>query len=250
MKRQLTIALVLAAAAVICTGCQNGQRADSPDMSPLQRLTTGNERFVSGQAAHMHADANTRRDTAKHGQHPFATVVACSDSRVPVELLFDQGIGDIFVIRVAGNVCAADESGSIEYAVGHLDTPLLVVLGHTGCGAVTAAVQGAEAHGSIPELLAHISPAVEAARRQHPNLKGDNLVATSVRCNVWHSIEDLIGHSAEVRQKLNEGKLDVVGAVYDLDTGLVEWLGAHPRQLELVRSSDEDGWHMGHAVTK
>ncbi|MCA9730151.1 MAG: carbonic anhydrase, partial [Candidatus Eisenbacteria bacterium] len=140
----------------------------TPDQA-LEALKAGNDRFVTGTSLFPHLDRKRRYETAK-GQTPFVTVIGCSDSRVPIEALFDQGIGDVFVIRVAGNVCDTDEIGSIEYGVDHLGTPLMVVLGHESCGAVTAVVKDAEIHGSIPKLVDNIGPAVATARKFHPSL--------------------------------------------------------------------------------
>ena len=163
----------------------------SPDAA-LARLKEGNRRFRTGAATHPNADAARWRETAKDGQAPFATVLGCSDSRVPCELVFDQGVGDIFVVRVAGNVCAVNETASIEYAVGHLGTPLLVVLGHEKCGAVTAVAADAELDGSIARLVELIRPAVEESQRLHPGLKPGGLVPFALRANVIQSIEDLL----------------------------------------------------------
>ena len=126
------------------------------------------------------------KETAS-GQHPIAVVIGCSDSRVPPEIVFDQGIGDVFVVRVAGNVCDAHEIGSAEYALEHLGVPLLVVLGHTSCGAVTAAVVGGEVPGNVRSLLESIQPAVVKAQHEHPDLRGKDLVAAAIEANVWNS---------------------------------------------------------------
>lgn len=200
----------------------------------LAKLVSGNDRFARQRSGHPHCDLARRSETAG-GQHPFATVLGCSDSRVPPELVLDQGLGDVFVVRVAGNVCDIDEIGSIEYGVGHLKTPLLVVLGHTKCGAVTAVCQKAEVHGSIPELVANIGPAVDAVRRRNASLEGDALVREAIRWNVFQSIEDLLTRSEEVRAIAASGDVRIVGAVYDLDSGKIEWLGPHPREDELLR---------------
>jgi len=138
----------------------------TPDEA-MARLREGNGRYVAGKSTHPNTNSARRSETVKNGQHPFATVITCSDSRVPVERVFDQGVGDVFVIRVAGNVCDVDEVGSIEYGVDHLATPIHVVLGHTGCGAVTAVVTKAKLHGSIPPLVDNIEPAVEKAGKAH-----------------------------------------------------------------------------------
>ncbi len=206
----------------------------------LSRLKAGNQRFVDGKATHPRTDNVRRKETVKDGQHPFVTVLACADSRAPVERIFDQGIGDIFVIRVAGNVADTDEIGTIEYGVGHLHTPLVVVLGHTSCGAVTAVTEGAEVRGHIADLVDNIKPAVERARREKPDAKGPELVAAAIEANVWQSIEDLLRRSDEVREKVAEKKVHVIGAVYDLESGVVAWLGEHPRQAALLGSTDKD----------
>jgi carbonic anhydrase len=188
-------------------------------------LTQGNERFATDHPLYPHEGAARRAEVAA-GQHPLATVISCSDSRVPPEILFDEGLGDLFVVRVIGNIGGADETGSAEYGVEHLGTPLLVVLGHTGCGAVTAAVTHAEVHGSIPPLLAHIQPAVRTARHDHPGLKREELIPEAIRANVFHSIEELFARSEAIRTRVRAGKLKVVGAIYDLQSGRVNWLGA------------------------
>jgi len=230
--------------AVSISGCsQSGAAAKiDPHKQPLEALKAGNRRFCTQAPPHPHMDAARRHDTAIHGQHPFAAVVACSDSRVPVEDLMGAGIGDIFVIRVAGNVCMTDETGSVDYAVEHLHVPLVVVLGHTGCGAVTAAVKHSPEHGSITRLLNHIDLAVGDVRGDHPELKGDALIAASIEANVWRSIEDLITHSASIRDALRAGELEIQGAIYDLDTGEVRWLGSHPRQNQLAANARDDGF--------
>ena len=208
--------------------------AQLPSADVLDVLTRGNARYAEDKPEHMHENAARRTEVAG-GQHPLATVISCADSRVPPELLFDQGIGDLFVIRVIGNIGAQDEIGSAEYGTEHLGTPLLVVLGHTKCGAVTAAVTHAEVHGSIPPVLAHIQPAVIAARRAHHDLQGEALVPAAIEANVFHSIEELLRRSAIIRTRVNEGKLQVVGALYDIQAGRVQWLGVHPRQAALLK---------------
>jgi methyl-accepting chemotaxis protein len=198
------------------------------------RLVNGNARFVAGKSENPNCGQPRRDETAANGQHPLATVVYCSDSRVPVERIFDCGIGDIFGIRVAGNVCNTDEIGSIEYGVDHLHTPLLVVLGHTRCGAVTAVTTGAELRGNIVPLAENISAAVAAAQEQHPDLHGKDLVPAAIHANVWQAIDDLMNTSSATRKLVKEGKLKVMGALYDLASGRVEWLGEHPQQQRLL----------------
>jgi carbonic anhydrase len=197
----------------------------------LQVLKEGNQRFYTGKATYPHTDFArlAQAGTEDQRDHAYATVITCSDSRVPVELIFDAGVMDIFVIRVAGNVANTDEIGSIEYGLAHVNTPVLVVLGHTQCGAVTAvthAVQG-EVHRferNIPPLVDNIIPAVKRAIDLHPNAHGDAIVPYAILENVWQSIEDLFMASPASRNMVKEGKAMVVGAIYDVGTGKVTWL--------------------------
>lgn len=234
---RITVRLLLAVSALLIAGQAFASGSATSSVTPAeaqQRLAEGNARFVAGENTFPHFDAARRQETSHNGQHPFATVIACSDSRVPVEVLFDQGIGDVFVIRVAGNVSDTDEIGSIEYGVDHLGTPVMVVLGHTSCGAVTAVVTGAEVHGSIPALVDNIEPAAARAKAAHPELEAEALVPFAVKENVWRSIADLLTHSPAVAERAADGRVLVVGAVYDLETGAVEWMGTHPAQKLLL----------------
>ncbi|MBD3266596.1 HAMP domain-containing protein, partial [bacterium] len=235
VKTVLSLALILL---VGVFGTMHGWASNTgPGISPdeaLQLLQEGNARYVTGNRSYPNLDAK-RLATVASGQHPFATVISCSDSRVPPEHLFDRGLGDIFTIRVAGNVCDTDEIGSIEYGVDHLGTPLMVVLGHTGCGAVTAVVTEAEVHGSIPPLVDNIQPAVFAAQNIHPYLQGKALVPEAVKANVWQAIDDLFKHSPSTQERAKNGRVRVVGAIYHLEDGTVEWLGQHPKQDELLK---------------
>lgn len=207
-----------------------------------QQLETGNARFVEGARIYPNQDAARRSEVAV-GQAPFATVITCSDSRVSPEMLFDQGLGDLFVIRVAGNVADVDEVGSIEYGVGHLKTPVLVVLGHSHCGAVTAVLKEQSVHGSIPALVDNIGPAVARARKSGDGLSEAALLARAVEENVFVTIEDLFARSAETRELVEAGSLSVVGAVYELDSGKVGWLGEHRNQAALLAKLDEVAQH-------
>ena len=200
------------------------RRATITPPEALKRLQDGNQRYVSGSNTFPHLNSERRREVTEHGQRPIATVIGCSDSRCPLELIFDQGIGDIFVIRVAGNVCANDEIGSIEYGVGHAGSPLCVVLGHTHCGAVTAVASGAEVHGCIPKLVEPITGPVDKARAELPDASLPDLVAHATKLNVLQSIEDLKFTSTEIRELIAAGKVQVIGAIYDINTGKVDWL--------------------------
>ena len=239
LRCPLIAALVTFAIAGACKGSSEAAEAPTPDQA-LEQLQAGNGRYQGGLLSHPRQDQERRSATVAKGQHPIASVLACADSRSPVETIFDQGIGDVFVIRVAGNVAGTDETGTAEYGVGHLHTPLLVVLGHSRCGAVTAVVERAEVHGAVAELVSHIAPAAEKAHLDRPSLTGEALIAETVRANVWQTIADLLSRSAELREHVRDGKLQVVGAVYDLETGAVSWMGPHPRQAQLLSAAGSE----------
>ena len=240
--------LLLALVATNCVGTAVSFAAAPSPEEALAALKEGNARFVAGQSAHPRADSSRIADTAQNGQHPFTTVLTCSDSRVPVEHVFDQGIGDVFVIRVAGNICDTDEIGSIEYGVDHLGTPLLVVLGHTKCGAVTAVTTNAALHGNIPPLVDNIRPAVVKAQAANPNLQGEALVPEAIKANCWQAIDDLFQSSPATRDKVKSGAVKVVAAVYDVANGRVEWLGAHPEQGRLLAYTGGPSSHGGESA--
>lgn len=220
----------------ICMVFTSAHAQDIKPQEALTQLKQGNERYVNGVSSHPHLNQHQRNLTWENGQHPFATIIACSDSRVPVELVFDVGIGDIFSIRVAGNVCDVDEVGSIEYGVAHLHTPVLVILGHSSCGAVTAVTRGDKVHGSIPALVDNIAPAVKHAKHKHGSEFSEELLNAAIENNVWQSIEDLLTHSPDARELVEKGELIVEGAIYDLHTGEVIWLGHHPQEASLLKS--------------
>jgi carbonic anhydrase len=185
----------------------------TPDEA-LNRLKAGNERFVSNKDSTSKPGAARRAETAA-GQNPFATIVGCADSRTAPEIVFDQGIGDLFVIRTAGNLVDDYALGSIEYAVEHLGVRLIVVLGHERCGAVTAALASASAPGHINALVRDIQPAVTATKGK----EGDKLA------NAIHENDAAV--AAKIRKQAQLGDLgaqvQIVEAYYDLDTGKVEW---------------------------
>jgi len=184
----------------------------------LQKLAYGNKRYVSSAMLHPNQTVERRTEVSK-GQNPFAVIVGCSDSRIPPEILFDQGIGDLFVIRVAGNIVDDIALGSIEYAVDHLGTPLVVVLGHGKCGAVTAAVQGGEAHGHIGSIVKTIAPAVEKAKAQ----SGD-LTDNAIRANIELVADTVKASKPIITKALEQGKVKIVGAYYDIESGKVEFI--------------------------
>jgi carbonic anhydrase len=197
----------------------------------LSRLREGNARFAAGKSAHPHlSPARLRQAGAEdQGKHAFVTVIGCSDSRVPVECIFDVGVMDMFVIRVAGNVVDVDEAGSIEYGLAHVYTPVLVVLGHTKCGAVTAVYKNctgrhANLERNIPALVDNISPAVKRALARQDFASDSEAIDACIVENVWQGIHDLFHESPTARRLVRAGTSKVVGAVYDVGTGKVRWL--------------------------
>jgi len=197
----------------------------SPDAA-LQRLKEGNERFAAGKPERPNSDVARRDDTGRNGQNPFAAVLGCADSRVPTEMVFDRGIGDLFVVRVAGNVADPGQMASLEYAADNLGVPLIVVLGHTKCGAVAAAVDNAALKSHLGELVDRIKPAVETARTDNPTLTGADFLAAAIRANVRRNMAELTKSSETIRKLSEAGKVKIVGGVYDIETGRVEWLPA------------------------
>ncbi len=183
----------------------------------LAKLNEGNKRFVEGKMIHPHQDAARRTELTKT-QKPFATLVSCSDSRVPPEIVFDQGVGDLFVVRIAGNVVDEIELATIEYSVKHLGVELIVILGHENCGAVNAAIEGYAEPNYIQALVAKIEPAVEIARKEPGNLL-ENTIKENIR---------LVDSELETRGNvlpalIASGNLRVTGAYYNLHTGEAEW---------------------------
>ncbi len=218
------LAGLLAASVALPAFAFNDPSAGVPPDDALLLLRDGNRRFVAGESVHFQQDARRRRETAANGQKPFAIVLTCSDSRVPPELLFDQGIGCLFVIRVAGNVAQTDEVATVEYGVGHLGARLIVVLGHTKCGAVTAVVDEAHVGPNLAQLVKPIVPAADRARSDNPGLSGAPLVAAAIRANVEQAMEDLRRLSPEIAAAVSFGRTRLVGALYDIETGEVTWL--------------------------
>ena len=194
----------------------------------LQRLKDGNRRFIDGQGGRDLDFEHVRRLQLVEEQHPFAIVVGCSDSRVPLELIFDQGLGDLFVVRVAGNIVAPSQLGSIEFAAERFGTPLVVILGHTCCGAVEASVDEvlnpSEALSSNLALVVdHIRPAIRGLMEKEPEITRKKLLEQAVRANVRSMTERLVSKSEPLKNRVNNGDLVVAGAEYSLKTGIVEY---------------------------
>jgi carbonic anhydrase len=197
-----------------------GQESLPSADAALAELRDRNAHHVAKKYLHPHQTAD-RQHLLASGQTPHCAVLTCSDSRVPPEIVFDEGLGDIFAIRVAGNVAGDDETASIEYAAEHLHVPLVVVMGHQQCGAVSAAVEGDTLPGKLPTLMAALRPAVDQSARE----PGDG-IENAVRDNVVHVVEQLRTAKPVLSELVEAGKLRIVGAVYSLDTGKVEWLPA------------------------
>ena len=189
----------------------------------LARLRAGNERFVNGRARFPTVQKEILAQLAK-GQHPYATILGCSDSRVPPELVFDAGFGELFIIRVAGNVVSPEVMGTLQYAGVHLRTPLFVVLGHEGCGAVKAALaakfHGARDRSRIERLLESITPGLNGI---DTSAAPEAQLESAVEANVRWSMHQLLA-TPEAQARAAEGVLKLVGAVYELTTGRVRFL--------------------------
>jgi carbonic anhydrase len=199
-----------------------------PAAGALERLREGNRRFVAGAEDPVPALSHARRLALARGQQPFAVIFGCSDSRVPAELVFRQGFGDLFVIRVAGNVVAPSLVGSVEFAAARFGTRLVVVLGHTGCGAVTATVEALQRPGSaqspgLQAIVDRIRPAVEPLLASPPGQETPGLVGRAVRANIRMAVKRLREESVVLARLIERDGLAIVGAEYCLETGVVDF---------------------------
>jgi len=220
---KILIAIQIAALALVLGGFGRSFAAEPSKVSPdeaLRRLIQGNARFVAGHLTHAGPEEIAEaRGAVSKGQSPFAVIVGCSDSRVGPEIVFDQGLGDLFVVRTAGEVVDAAALGSIEYAVEHLGSTLILVLGHERCGAVAAAVAGAKEPGHIGAVLDAIQPAVKQTKGQ----PGDP-VENAVRAQALDVAKQLEAAKPILAERAESGKLKIVAARYDLGTGKIELL--------------------------
>lgn len=192
----------------------------------LQRLKEGNKRFVEGNMLEQRAFSHLQRDEIAEDQNPFAIILGCSDSRVPAELVFDQGLGDLFVIRVAGNIVAPSQVGSVEFAAERYDCSVVVVLGHSHCGAIKATIDALtnpdqQSSSNLLSIVNRVRPSVEILMQTE--LKDDlaKLSVHAVRSNVFASVNQLRHGSAVLENLILKGKLKIVGAEYSLETGQV-----------------------------
>jgi len=225
----LTVGLFFSSGLVGCASQQtvaeapiskSQQTSLTPD-AVLADLMAGNARYVKGEFSNP--DIQSRVSTTSTGQYPQAVILSCLDSRVPVELVFDQGIGDIFVGRVAGNVATTEQIGSMEFATKLAGSKLVMVLGHEACGAVKGACDGAKL-GNLTALLDHIQPAIEAVdgyADDQRNSKNKDYVAAVVGKNVDLTVELIRSNSEVLRDLETQGQIKIVGAIYDLDDGRV-----------------------------
>lgn len=201
-----------------------------PAMTALARLREGNRRFVASMQSEENRLGHLQRAELVKGQNPFAIILGCSDSRVPAEIVFDQGLGDLFVIRVAGNIVAPSQIGSVEFAVEQFGVPLVVVLGHTHCGAVEATLQSLQqdegmSSPHIAAIVQRIRPAVEPLMATRAAADPQSLSASAVRANVEASVEQLLHGSTFLEEQAGAGSLLVVGAEYSLESGRVSFYG-------------------------
>jgi len=233
------VAVTAAPLTTLLSGCGNNGNHGSGDSTyatephggppttgadALHELIAGNERFVQGRLLHPRQSGQRRAELAEK-QEPFAVVLGCADSRVPPEVLFDQGLGDLFAVRVAGNTAAEPVVlGSIEYAAEHLGSVLVMVLGHESCGAVKAAIaavtEGADEPGSIGDVVAPIVPVVKGVSDEAPDLSAEDLLSRSIRANVERNVEEL-KRVPLLSHLIEDGKLKIVGAEYEFHSGRV-----------------------------
>lgn len=184
----------------------------------LEKLKEGNQRFIEFKQKHPDEDKKRRQEMLK-GQHPFVVILSCSDSRVPPELIFDQGLGDIFEIRNAGNVLDEHVIGSIEYAVMHCGVKLIVIMGHQDCGAIAATLSGVSETKYIKSLEDSILPAVEDCKEKGLEINSDNVV----KAHVMQDIEELLSQDTELVKYMKKNNVEILPAYYHLDTGVVDF---------------------------
>lgn len=199
----------------------SGEGAGVTPDEALKKLLDGNARFMKEDKEYINW-GQARREELTKGQHPFAIILSCSDSRVPPEHIFDQELGDIFVIRVAGNVADPIELGSVEYAAEHLNVPLVMVMGHRKCGAVTATIAGGKPEGNIAAIVKKITPAVNTAKKKAKDKEA--LLDAAIDENAKLTAKTLTEKSSILRHLVESGKLKIVSGVYDLATGKVDVL--------------------------
>ena len=220
MKKLLLSAMLIFSLLITTNTCLANHNSENLSAEKaLEKLIKGNERFVKLEQKHPDEDKKRRKEMLK-GQHPFVIILSCSDSRVPPELIFDQGIGDIFEIRNAGNVLDDHVIGSIEYAVMHCGVKLIVIMGHQDCGAIAATLSGVSETKYIQSLEDSIQPAVEDCKKKGIEVNSDNVV----KAHVMQDINELLEQDTELVKYMKEHNVQIVPAYYHLDTGKVDFL--------------------------
>ncbi|MBL7740973.1 MAG: carbonic anhydrase [Chitinophagaceae bacterium] len=221
--RRVTVMLAVASLFMLLYSCRHKPGSDqqlTTRANVLEVLMAGNYRFAHAKPVHPDESRQRMSEIAKE-QHPFAVVISCSDSRVPPELIFDQGLGDLFVIRTAGNLMGGLEIGSVEYAVEHLGVGLIIVLGHQQCGAIKAFVDGGEAPGHIKDIIDSIKSEQEI--REIP-ANDKNRMDHCVEANLRHATHQLLNQSAIIKEKVEKNELRIAAGIYDLQKGEVSML--------------------------
>ncbi len=214
--------------------------AKDPPRSLLENLKRGNARFISGQLIHPHTDAERRKLAAEHNPdlYTFATILSCTDPRVPVELIFDLGVMDACVIRTPGNSCGKREIDAIDYSTKHYSTPLIIIMGHNECELIKAALNeeaASDLPASIIDFVKPVRKLVDRVREENPHLRGKALADRCAEEHVMEAIRKLFNGSPYILEKAQQSKILVVGAVYDIKSGRVDWIN-HRRVWNLMRS--------------
>jgi len=199
----------------------------NPDKA-LKLLIDGNKRYVSATEDGAELTITTKRQSIEDGQNPFAVILGCSDSRVPAELVFNRGLGDLFVIRVAGNIVAPSQIGSVEFACQHFGTQLVVVLGHSHCGAINATVESLMSNPddlspNVASIVDRVTPAVLPIYQRQQFKDKDDLIHQAMRANVTQSLDGLQMRSRILRRMVDKGQIRIVGAEYSIETGIVDF---------------------------
>lgn len=216
---------IIAVLSISCTAAMASEGVGITADEALRKLMDGNKEYVEQKMTNQNMSCKSVRESLAKSQKPYAIILSCSDSRVPPEVVFDKGLGEIFVVRVAGNVPDPIVLGSIEYAAEHLGTPLVMVLGHERCGAVTATVDAkGKPEGNIGAIVKAISPAVAKAKREYKGKEKAQLVETAIDDNIKLVEVNLTKKSPVLKHLVKEGKLKIVAAKYDLDDGKVTLL--------------------------
>lgn len=193
----------------------------------IKNIKAGHKRFLQGKRRFPHLSKSRLRETFRKGQNPFTAILACSDSRLPVEHIFDVGIGDFFVVRNGGAICGDDKIGSLVFSVERLNVPLILILGHTRCEAIKAAFDGGVFLGAIRKLIEKIKPAIDKARQSCLLTSRADPTQAAIEANIWLAVERLFAGSALIRKRVADRKLVIEGALYNTGSGVIDWLGQY-----------------------